>query len=383
MSAVTQKILPLTSLRFFAALYVVLFHTLSEFHVADKPLLYRNLLGLGYISVSFFFVLSGYILSIVYLKNGHAPRAKRFWIARFARVYPLFLLTLLLDTPLFFLGHARRLGYHASLILTSKVLLANCLLIQAWKVSLRGIDNPNWSLSVEAFFYLLFPLMALVLAPRASKTLIMLLVVSYVGGLTMVITVSGLHLPEQSLKFSPVLHLHEFIMGVCAGLLISRIGNKQSLRLHKASSYLFCSAAIMFIGFILIAHHVPYLLVHDGLLSPLYVIVIISVSSGPGLINRVLSHRWLVLLGEASYALYLLHFPLWGFAKHSPLGHRLVTYPLYLTVTIGISIASFYLVEGPSRRGILSCMEVRNTSGKALRPEPVPLEAAFVADGVN
>jgi peptidoglycan/LPS O-acetylase OafA/YrhL len=367
MFTATQKILPLTSLRFFAALYVVLFHTLSELHSADSSSCFGRFIGLGYISVSFFFVLSGYILALVYLKNGNALRAERFWIARFARIYPLFLLTLLLDTPLFFLGHARRLGYHASLIVTSKVLLANCLLIQAWKVSLRGIDNPNWSLSAEAFFYALFPLIALVLAQRGSKTLAIVMLASYVTGLALVLTAYQFHLPEQSVKFSPLLHLHEFVVGICSGLLIMRIANEQSLSLSKASNYLLCSSAIAFFLFAMTAHHVPYLLIHDGLLSPLYVIVIVSASSGRGFMQRFLSHPGLVVLGEASFAIYLLHFPLWGLAKHTPIGHKLITYPLYLAATIGISIVSFYLVETPSRICLLAGIESRLNHGKVLR----------------
>jgi len=381
MSAITHKILPLTSMRFFAALYVVLFHTLSELHSGANSALYRRFLGLGYVSVSFFFVLSGYILSVVYLKNDRVPSVAKFWIARFARVYPLFLLTLFLDAPFFLVGHARRLGYHASLMLTSKVLIANCFLIQAWKVSLRGIDNPNWSLSVEAFFYALFPLIALMLMRRQSKTLAAIFAVSYIMGLALVVAATKLHLPEQSIKFSPLLHLHEFVGGICSGLLIMRMTTDHSLLLTKASNYVLCTAALAFLGFGLVANHVPYLLIHDGLLSPFYVVVILAASIEGGFLHRILSHRWLVVLGEASFALYLLHFPFWGLAKHSPIGHRMVTYPLYLVGTIAMSVVSFYFVEGPSRRLVLASWEARNKYKRFSRLGMEPRGAGIAVGG--
>ena len=61
-----SKILPLTSLRFFASLYVVLYHTMARVfvHSRDLSTLHGRILDLGYIAVSFFFTLSGYILAV-------------------------------------------------------------------------------------------------------------------------------------------------------------------------------------------------------------------------------------------------------------------------------------------------------------------------------
>jgi peptidoglycan/LPS O-acetylase OafA/YrhL len=57
-------------------------------------------ISLGYVSVSFFFFLSGYILSVAYLSGGHNfPSKANFYSARFARIYPLYILTIILDTP--------------------------------------------------------------------------------------------------------------------------------------------------------------------------------------------------------------------------------------------------------------------------------------------
>src|SRR5487761_828074 len=92
------KILPLTSIRFFAAFYVLLFH--AERNLAALgwvPRVLMRIVGLGYVSVSFFFLLSGFILALVYLKDGRPVTRRRFYWARVARIYPLYLAAMLLD----------------------------------------------------------------------------------------------------------------------------------------------------------------------------------------------------------------------------------------------------------------------------------------------
>src|ERR1700761_4673438 len=157
------KILPLTSLRFFAALWVVFFHTLILAfgpRVTNVATVSGRIMLLGYISVSFFFTLSGYILAVTYLPR--KVSMGRFWWSRFARVYPLFFATLLLGCPKYFLGEVKRLGAHAAVPELLDKLAGNVFMLQAWMPSLAKFDFPNWSLSVEAFFYLLFPFLLVV-----------------------------------------------------------------------------------------------------------------------------------------------------------------------------------------------------------------------------
>src|SRR5579875_2310310 len=94
---VRTEIPALTSLRFFAALWVVLFHIRELGLWPGGPLPYRALVRVGYLGVSFFFVLSGFILVYVYAGR-HIPKG-RFWQARFARVYPAYLFSLLIFLP--------------------------------------------------------------------------------------------------------------------------------------------------------------------------------------------------------------------------------------------------------------------------------------------
>jgi hypothetical protein len=140
------KIHPLTSLRFFAALLVVCFHAMPRVIPGFTPDRFGGkVITIGNVAVSFFFLLSGYILAVVYLR-GEAPLNRRkFWNARFARVYPLFLVTLVLDTPNLLLPRIAQNGLEAGVLKTGVNFVGCLAMLQAWIPILGGIDGPNWS----------------------------------------------------------------------------------------------------------------------------------------------------------------------------------------------------------------------------------------------
>jgi peptidoglycan/LPS O-acetylase OafA/YrhL len=90
----------LTGLRFLAAFHVVLFH-FRELALADGPEALYWIADKGYVSVGLFFVLSGFILTYTYADSTHsAPLNRRaFWAARFARIYPVYLLSVVIAAP--------------------------------------------------------------------------------------------------------------------------------------------------------------------------------------------------------------------------------------------------------------------------------------------
>ena len=89
----------LTSLRFLAALHVVMFH-LHALKIYEGSGWYHRTALIGYVGVSLFYVLSGFIL--VYTYGGRELKIGKFWQARFARVYPAYLFSLVLTAPGFF-----------------------------------------------------------------------------------------------------------------------------------------------------------------------------------------------------------------------------------------------------------------------------------------
>ncbi len=149
----------LSGLRFVAAFHVLVFHTLFTFSRASVllplgPL--RSLLGSGYVGVNLFFVLSGFVLAYAYVSPDDGTMtttAGRFWRARFARIYPLHLLGLLLALPLFALGSSANHATTSAIALEGAKELALCaLLVQAWvPAHVFDLNGPAWSLSVEVF----------------------------------------------------------------------------------------------------------------------------------------------------------------------------------------------------------------------------------------
>jgi len=154
---VTQDLKQLTALRFFAAMWVVLYHYWPSLG-APMPALVAK----GYLGVELFFTLSGFILCHVYLARFGAERfhyAEFLW-ARLARVYPVHLATLAL-LGVAALG-AAALGLRVGdKLLVWPSLIPNLLLMQAWGFAQGGgWNHPSWSISAEWFAYLMFPLFA-------------------------------------------------------------------------------------------------------------------------------------------------------------------------------------------------------------------------------
>ena len=149
-----MRIEQLTFTRYIAALTVVFFHYGITVFPANVPWL-TPLLAAGPIAVSYFYVLSGFIMAIAYYRPDKQARplnAKRYWWARFARIYPVYGLALLLIM-------AAKYQSSGSDPITVALSLS---MLQAWIPSYPlSLNAPGWSLSVEAFFYLCFPLLLL------------------------------------------------------------------------------------------------------------------------------------------------------------------------------------------------------------------------------
>jgi peptidoglycan/LPS O-acetylase OafA/YrhL len=364
------EILPLTSLRFFAALYVVLFHTWDAFLPSlPGPRYWNDFLNLGYVGVSIFFILSGYILTVVYLPNRSVNRLDlhKFYIARFARIYPLYALSLISVGFFTWKDLAHNSPHFATTKLTIRY-LANFGLLEAWYPALGTANVPAWSVSAEAFFYLVFPAIGLTLATKVKKPLRFGL---FLWLSAIVISLSLLrvfHSPDGDLvlaRFNPLLRLPEFLIGVCAA-------RWQPRAIPKGMSWI---SVLIYLALIPLIAHLPMLLVSNGLLAPVFVALIISLGNLKGSFERFMSSPILVSLGHASYSLYLLHFPvlfwltyLLSVKRTSELGSpwilpfsapgRLMT---YLVVTIAISIAGYYLVEKPARKYLIRRLQARNS----------------------
>jgi peptidoglycan/LPS O-acetylase OafA/YrhL len=387
----------LTGLRFVAAFVVVLFH--SQFLIeglSSSGLHAAHLIQSGYIGVSVFFVLSGFILAYTYVLPGGGLRGTRgsFWFARFARIYPVYLLALLFSLPLFLdISIRHPVGVmHLRDVIRAAVLTPT--LLQAWTPKKAWMwDGPAWSLSVEAFFYLLFPYAAASISKQPLRRVLItgaLLGVCVVTGpvLFALRTSSGVWKVTPSVygpwvaavKFLPLFHLPEFLIGVCAGVIFV---NRRALDSNRRTfAWVTLASAAAIIAVLSVSNKIPYLLLHDGLLAPLVALLIYGLATGGGFIGRMLSIRSMQLLGGASYALYLFHSPLNSYltiaARYFDLDNRdgWDVLAVYVAAAISIAIVVYVFVEEPARSRLKRLFRNRRPQ----KPSAIPMRSARQGD---
>jgi peptidoglycan/LPS O-acetylase OafA/YrhL len=297
----------LTSIRFFAAMHVVLFHMQVGVHVSRVPLV-ANFMASGFTGVTLFFVLSGFILAYNYPE---VRRPKEFWIARFARIYPVYALSLGLSL-------LRPVVWHAPHPVAG--LLLDFGLLQAWWIPLfSAINSAAWTLSVEAFFYAMFP----VLLPWLRRMPVRMFCVLQAGyflfvcappllGLTR-FAHQGLQLANLMEGPFPLFRLNTFVLGVFVGTrYLARLRDRETApqtcqiarsgadNLRLAGSVL-CSAALL-----CLAPSAAWLPLRTLLLSYTYVWAIVELAE---VAWPVLTNHWMQVAGEISYGIYILQFP--------------------------------------------------------------------------
>lgn len=346
---------PLTSLRFLAALWVLLHHALPQ---GDATSFTAALGGSGWLGVSLFFVLSGFLLTVRYAPEGRlrgTPRA--FLLERVARLAPTYLLALLFSA-LLFARDARVQEFTAGRV--AAVSAAVLTVQQAWRPELACQWNcPAWSLSVEAWFYVAFPVVIALVGAwlmRARLRGAVLLLASL--GAAAVIFPFGERaggdwiLPVYSL--SPLARWPEFVAGIgLAGLLR---GWRPS---RPGPGLLLLAAGLLWLALAVAAreaidtrglHLLPVAL-------PGFVLVVAACWGLREHTALGLHSAGLVLLGEASYALYLFHAPLHGYllAITNRVAGRgydgsWMLFAGYLAAAVGLSVAIHRVVELPWRR---------------------------------
>lgn len=360
--ATKQHIDALTSLRFFAASMIVVHHSYGKFGFTTDSTPYFNL-GQG---VSFFFVLSGFILAYVYPRLETMVEIKYFWRARIARVYPVSLAT-------FFLAY-----WLLALNFDIKTALANIFMVNAWVPFPKyffSYNAPSWSISTELFFYLAFPF----LIHRWEKTWQAKLIISGMIIASIIFISNYLQLPSYAslddgitryslLHIHPVSRIFEFIFGVFIAFywrkkIVSVQWSESRATLYEICAIIIAGASMHFVFYFVQWINLTWLgpaaaewfsssgsMFAFGLL--IYVIAI-----GRGKITTYLSHPTLVLLGEISFSIYLLHQIL--LRAYDPYVTSLAHLPnaLLLVIFWSVLLLSSYLmwalIEIPGRRFIL------------------------------
>ncbi len=297
----TRKPAPLkalTGLRCFAAINIVLFHfsnpqwfnfnfyfpTPFMARSVHVPLLLAPVVNAGFISVSYFILLSGFVLGYNYnerARNGELDR-KRFWEARFTRIYPIYFLSLLLSVGT--LGSEYRTHTHA-MFWTGVVLTP--LLLQGWIPAVATfLNTPAWTMSAEAFYYVIFPWLAgwkkpVRVGPYIAKLAGVWVLGLIPGALYIAFNPDGIAHPDRwsygpwlwALKYTPYAHIFSFIFGVMLANLDAMIPRASHVRLGLGLIGFGGLYGILSLGPL-----VPYAIIHDGLLMPLFAFIILGLA---------------------------------------------------------------------------------------------------------
>ncbi|MBD2769072.1 acyltransferase [Hymenobacter sp. BT664] len=215
----------LTGIRFLAAFYVFVFHIQSRFSLAFLPDSLETIISVGALGVNLFFVLSGFILTYVHLKDFSdttVPTASyygRFMLKRFARIYPAYLIGLVAC-----LAVSGYLHDYPSPFLRILALDATMLESYFLSLSMEWYGGGAWSVSTEFFFYLLFPFLLPLLLRLPGKALLPVLAVAVLAS-SLPGLYSATHPGVVSFKATyafPPSRLPEFVSGVLLGLLVFR-----------------------------------------------------------------------------------------------------------------------------------------------------------------
>ena len=338
----------LTALRGIAALWVVIYHYRS--HSAGLPLdwLWRN----GYLAVDIFFVLSGFIMIYVY---GAAFQAGRFdygafLTRRFARLYPVHLVTTLVVAGLYLVSGSAAITQSTGDQIGS--LWVNLAMLQAWNLTdALYLNYPSWSISAEFFAYVLFPVFAAIafMVKRswaAPLGLAMFVTWCLAYNLANGLPLFGSHLFRLTTDYSALRIVPEFLMG---GLFAVAVAGTRWPGMRLLVAVMALQAVALQFG------------------SEIAFVALVPVLIGALFNLRSSIPRALVYLGRISYSLYMVHavvekvvfraartafhvedgqFPVWSIAAT-------------VMLALGAAALTYHFVEKPGRRFVLGMMAGR------------------------
>lgn len=357
-----NDIRPLTSLRIGAAVWVLVYHFRDHLGLDLDRL---GLVAKGYLGVDLFFILSGFILSHVYLSRVEEKRFNygSFLWARLSRIYPVHLVTLAATIAIWLV--AMKMGARFDPIaFDPKVLPQHVLLVHAWGTTPSVQWNfPSWSISAEWFAYLIFPVAALlVLALRRVAWLAVALSLGLFFLMFWGVESNGLPLSEVT-RLGFIRIVPAFLFGAS----LYQLG--RTVALPRLAALAGAALSVLWIAVGSSLHW------SDAAIWPAFGLLIFSLAEASKTNPRgVLGSVALVYLGEVSYSVYMAHLPV-DIAYFHALDRLApnLTGPAAWAAWAGVfaatliaSIATYHLVERPAR----NWMRAHDPFLKKPPPEP-------------
>ncbi len=348
----------LTGIRTFLAVGILFFH-----YTPPHALYILPIINAGFTYIGCFLLISGFVLSYNYAHRADTIKPGRFYAARASRLYPVYFMSLLVS---FGMLHAEWLARPHGEFFTGAVLTLT--LLQGWTPTLATFWNTvAWTLSTEAMLYLAFPF---IVRGRWWPTTTKGLLLTFLGFWCLELTVplaymalnpDGLHSIDRYssaywirvYKYTPLAYVPIFMAGVTLGRLNNTIRLTDRARMWMATATLI---AILLV-FYLAVPRLPYILLHGGLLTPVFATMVLGLT-GTHWLSRAISWGPIGLFGRASFCLYLLHFNLWNILQEHHVAQHLhlqATEPWFSYAAILLTAWFAYsLVEKPVQNYLLT-----------------------------
>jgi peptidoglycan/LPS O-acetylase OafA/YrhL len=338
----------ITFTRFMAALTIVIFHFGVDVSPFNEPSI-RNLFAV-YRDASYFFFLSGFVMVLAYGTGTKTIEKKRYLMVRILRLYPLYLIGLIL-----ILIRDVVHGVHSISDYGTSVVV-NLFLLQAWFPGFGvSLNPPAWAISVQVFFYLLFPSLLTFLKKMSASAQITITILFWL--LTQALYVSLMQVKRQPgninldwfLRYSPLIQLNCFMFGVTGALMFGKIHKKIS----PGQSLACLLGSFIAIGLIVLFMPDPSKrLLRNGMLCPLFLLFLVALSTDRTVISRVISRKPFLILGELSFPLFVLQAPVHSYSAfifdrmHMPPDGPLRFY-VYLALLMTASYIWFRFFQKP------------------------------------
>ena len=293
-----QKIDSLSLFRIFAAILVINFHYAKPFHLPD-------FLTAGQQMVTFFFVLSGFVLHYSYFNNQNVDYFK-FAISRIQKLAPLYFLGLISILLLYYFTK-RHIDYAAlglNFFFAQSIFPSFCL----------TFNFPAWFVSTQVFLYLLFlPILKYSNTKSTQNFAILAIGVWFItqiflGFLSDAKLMINPKIINDFIFYHPVSHLGSFFLGIAASKYFVNSSRSQN------SLWKFLSAILIILIFL--QFHKSFnsifgfnLFVGSSLFAPIFAIFIVVCAKYGNF--EMLSHKSINILGNSSYAIYILHAPIY------------------------------------------------------------------------
>jgi peptidoglycan/LPS O-acetylase OafA/YrhL len=336
-------------LRAIAVLSVIIYH--SDFIVFGK-----SLFSGGFLGVDIFFLISGYLITLIILKEIYKKNNfsfTNFYEKRVRRIIPALLFVMLCTLPFAYIFSLDLVDFSKSII-SSLFFFSN--------IYFNFTDNRygeedallkpflhTWSLSVEEQFYILFPIFLIIIIKFFKKNLLVFLIIGFLISISF----------SQYLSiYYPGFNFYQIFsraFELLLGSLLSYFQLNNGMRgvYDRKSSRIFnqifpkLGISLIIFSFFFF-DSVDLLPSFYSLIPLLGVCLVIWYSHKDEIVTRFLSNKILVFFGLISYSLYLIHYPIFAFSRALGTFDHYYKF-LFIFLSIVISIFSFYIIERPFR----------------------------------